>query len=109
MTGLQPAGLPHSEIAGSIVICTSPALIAAYHVLLRLREPRHPPSALAYFLFPCTYLPCGMCRIDISLKLALFLLLYCFVVHHVKDLLFNDLLSLKGLKIIDFLSYFCGE
>jgi hypothetical protein len=50
-----------------------------------------------------------MCRIDISLKLALFLLLYCFVVHHVKDLLFNDLLSLKGLKIIDFLSYFCGE
>ena len=55
MTGLQPAGLPHSEIAGSIVICTSPALIAAYHVLLRLREPRHPPSALAYFLFPCTY------------------------------------------------------
>ena len=109
MTGLQPAGLPHSEIAGSIVICTSPALIAAYHVLLRLREPRHPPSALAYFLFPCTYTPLGMCRIDISLKLALFLLLYCFVVHHVKDLLFNDLLSLKGLKIIDFLSYFCGE
>ena len=56
MTGLQPAGLPHSEITGSIVICTSPALIAAYHVLLRLREPRHPPSALAYFLFPCTYI-----------------------------------------------------
>ncbi len=46
MTGLQPAGLPHSDIAGSIVICTSPALFAAYHVLLRLREPRHPPSAL---------------------------------------------------------------
>ena len=87
MTGLQPAGLPHSEISGSIVICTSPELIAAYHVLLRLREPRHPPSALAYFLFPCTYSPSGMCRIDISLKLALFLLLYCFVVHHVKDLL----------------------
>ena len=56
MTGLQPAGLPHSEISGSIVICTSPELIAAYHVLLRLREPRHPPSALAYFLFPCTYI-----------------------------------------------------
>ena len=52
VTGLQPDGLPHSEIKGSFVICTSPLLIAAYHVLLRLREPRHPPSALAYFLFP---------------------------------------------------------
>ena len=47
---LQVAGLSHSEIAGSQVICTYPALIAAYHVLHRLREPRHPPSALYYFL-----------------------------------------------------------
>ena len=29
-------GLSHSEIPGSMVICTSPELIAAYHVLLRL-------------------------------------------------------------------------
>ena len=36
MTGLQPAGLPHSEISGSKVICTSPKLIAACHVLHRL-------------------------------------------------------------------------
>ena len=49
MTSLQLAGLPHSEINGSIDICSSPLLIAAYHVLLRLREPRHPPCALAYF------------------------------------------------------------
>ena len=40
----------HSEIFGSKVICTYPKLIAAYHVLHRLREPRHPPCALAYFL-----------------------------------------------------------
>ena len=33
-----------------MVICTSPWLIAAYHVLRRLREPRHPPYALCYFL-----------------------------------------------------------
>ena len=52
MTGLQPAGLPHSEIPGSRDICSSPGLVAAYHVLRRLREPRHPPSALAYFLSP---------------------------------------------------------
>ena len=35
------------------VICTSPKLIAAYHVLHRLREPRHPPCALSYFLYDC--------------------------------------------------------
>ena len=46
MTGLQPAGLSHSEISGSKVICTSPKLIAAYHVLHRLLMPRHPSCAL---------------------------------------------------------------
>ena len=49
ITGLQPAGLSHSEIHGSMVICTYPWLIAAYHVLHRLREPRHPPDALTFF------------------------------------------------------------
>ena len=39
-------GLPHSEIPGSKVVCTSPRLIAAYHVLRRLSVPRHPPFAL---------------------------------------------------------------
>ena len=34
-----------------MVICTYPQLIAAYHVLHRLHEPRHPPYALNYFLF----------------------------------------------------------
>ena len=46
----RSGGLPHSEICGLAVICTSPQLIAAYHVLLRLKEPRHPPYALIYFL-----------------------------------------------------------
>ena len=46
---LQTIGLSHSEILGSKVICTYPRLIAAYHVLHRLREPRHPPCALNYF------------------------------------------------------------
>ena len=39
-------GFPHSEIAGSKGIRTSPTLIAAYHVLHRLCMPRHPPIAL---------------------------------------------------------------
>ncbi len=41
--------MSHSEIRGSKVICTYPRLIAAYHVLHRLREPRHPPCALFCF------------------------------------------------------------
>ena len=46
---LQTTGLSHSEIPGSKDICSYPRLIAAYHVLHRLREPRHPPCALLYF------------------------------------------------------------
>ena len=48
---LQNDGLSHSEIRGSKVICTYPQLIAAYHVLHRLREPRHPPCALSYLSY----------------------------------------------------------
>ena len=65
MTGLQPAGLPHSEIRGSRAICASPRLFAAYHVLLRLREPRQSFFAseslgihrlpLLTFFFPGTF------------------------------------------------------
>ena len=47
---LQHDGLSHSEIRGSMAICASPRLIAAYHVLHRWQEPRHPPYALSHFL-----------------------------------------------------------
>ena len=40
------SGFPHSEISGSKDICSSPKLIAAYHVFHRLLVPRHPPYAL---------------------------------------------------------------
>ena len=46
MPRLQHGGLSHSEIPASTAICASTGLIAAYHVLLRLQEPRHPPCAL---------------------------------------------------------------
>ena len=39
-------GFPHSEISGSKLICSSPKLIAACHVLHRLLMPRHSPCAL---------------------------------------------------------------
>ena len=47
MTGVLPAGFPHSDIGGSMDICSSPPLFAAYHVFLRLSVPRHPPCALS--------------------------------------------------------------
>ncbi len=61
-TGMPPSGggLPHSDIRGSKAICASPRLFAAYRVLLRLREPRHPPCALLRFSWGCP-LPAG-CR-----------------------------------------------
>ena len=40
------SGFPHSDICGSMDICSSPQLFAAYHVFLRLLVPRHPPCAL---------------------------------------------------------------
>ena len=47
-TALIRGGLSHSEITGSRDICASPVLFAAYHVLHRLQEPRHPPCALFF-------------------------------------------------------------
>lgn len=43
---ITPGGLPHSGIPGSTPACGSPRLFAAYHALLRLLAPRHPPYAL---------------------------------------------------------------
>ena len=50
--GSSPWGFPHSEIRGSKLICSSPRLIAACHVLHRLPVPRHSPYALVRLNFP---------------------------------------------------------
>ena len=52
--GIAPDGFPHSDIRGSQGICPSPRLFAAYHVLLRLREPQASPvrpCSLSFSLF----------------------------------------------------------
>ena len=49
-------GFPHSEICGSKLICSSPQLIAACHVLRRLLMPRHSPCALYCLNFSLCYL-----------------------------------------------------
>ena len=44
--GMFHGRFPHSEISGSMLICSSPKLIAACRVLHRLPVPRHSPCAL---------------------------------------------------------------
>ena len=51
MTEVCSAGFPHSDISGSMDICSSPKLFAAYHVFHRLSVPRHPPCALSCLTF----------------------------------------------------------
>ena len=47
---LHCTGLPHSDTDGSPRVCRSPSLFAAYRVLRRRLEPRHPPGALLLIL-----------------------------------------------------------
>ena len=49
--GSSPCEFPHSDIHGSMLICSSPWLFAACHVLLRLLMPRHSPYALVRLNF----------------------------------------------------------
>ena len=60
-------GFPHSEISGSTLICSSPKLIAACHVLHRLLMPRHSPCALislTYLVLELTSSHLELCRLN---------------------------------------------
>ena len=56
VTGLQPAGFPHSDIKGSMPACGSPLLFAACHVLLRRLVPWHPPRYIYFRLLSNLFL-----------------------------------------------------
>ena len=60
--GSSPYVFPHSEICGSRLICSSPQLIAACHVFLRLLMPRHSPYALVCLNFFCLHMSFNICR-----------------------------------------------
>ena len=51
LTEYCSAGFPHSVICGSMLMCSSPQLIAACHDLHRLLMPRHSPCALISLTF----------------------------------------------------------
>ena len=87
--GSSPCVFPHSEICGSMLICSSPQLIAACHVLLRLLMPRHSPYALIRLNFLFSFeisvlLNCLSFSKHLGLHIALkrfsFFMLY--LIHH---------------------------
>src|SRR3954464_4099180 len=49
-TALPVVGFPIRRSRGQRLVSTSPGLIAAAHVLLRLLAPRHPPCALSLLI-----------------------------------------------------------
>ena len=72
---LPRGGSPHSDIHGSKPVCGSPWLFAAYRVFRRFLKPRHPPSALDYFLYSFTRTSssvrdCSVSRVKDLLSLA---------------------------------------
>ena len=54
---LPPAGFPIQKSPDHRMFSSSPRLIAAYHVFLRLPTPRHPPDALCNLSLEIAFLP----------------------------------------------------
>ena len=76
--GGAAAGLPQSEIRGSQGICPSPRLIAACHVLRRLREPWASPARLCPLSSLPFYEPPISSRVFGSLGFALYTLVFTY-------------------------------
>ena len=104
---------PHSEICGSKLICSSPQLIAACHVLHRLPMPRHSPYALLRLNYFCILISIYF-RFSLCLNCCVFILAVkrhffimpsfwqnCFFL----PLLRKNLISLQDLSCFDFLVF----
>jgi hypothetical protein len=65
-------GCPIRKSSDIMLVCSSPKLIAAYHVLHRLSDPRHSPYALNCF----KNLKCILCAFLHSIKLLLLVTTY---------------------------------
>ena len=99
LTEVCSAGFPHSDISGSMDICSSPKLFAAYHVFLRLLVPRHPPCALSSL----TRFTCPRVRSD-SLAHSVAPLVGSFFFTHLSVCL-GCLSSILIFKILDLFQY----
>ena len=79
VTEVYSAGFPHSDTCGSMPICGSPQLFAAYRVFHRPLVPRHPPRALFCLTVCCL----TFSRIQTSF-------LSCLAWHYLAFLLFSS-------------------
>ena len=99
-------GFPHSDISGSMLICSSPKLFAACHVLHRLPMPRHSPYALLrlnYFkVFNTFCISFDIHRFS-SLELLCFILAVNIFRYSDKIVFFYP----KQKNLISFSRYFC--
>ena len=99
MICLQHTGLPHSEISASKVICTYAELIAAYHVLHRLWEPRHPPYALIFLLDCYSYIfYMSLCTFSCTPYLIDIGFLFCLLSNMSKNAVLTDGDRSKGIE-----------
>ena len=83
-------GFPHSDIRGSTVVCTSPRLFAACHVLLRLLLPRHPPYALCFltlrdFLLSFLYEKTSILSLEIAVNYPCSRFRFCLLIINFLD------------------------
>ena len=99
MTGVLPAGFPHSDIHGSLDICSSPWLFAAYHVFHRLSVPRHPPCALSCLTFLTTNVASFVGSVLIF-RLENLILIYEFICIATDCYLFKSFISKRFISLI---------
>ena len=80
---LFSSGFPHSDIYGSMDMCSSPQLFAAYHVLLRLLVPRHSPYALSSLTFLLRFLKhFSLLLIFLNCSLSVLIVLNCTILSY---------------------------
>ena len=87
---------PHSDIRGSMLICSSPQLFAACHVLRRLPMPRHSPYALLRLNYFC------ICLLRYILGSLFLLELLCFILAVYFG---RSVLSLRPAKLFSILPF----
>ena len=109
--GVFPCGFPHSDIRGSLDICSSPRLFAAYHVFLRLLVPRHPPCALLcltfLFFHDCIALqPCSLFSFFASASFSLLSQLSASASHCLSLLSFDVSFSSLNIRFSRYMQYF---
>ena len=104
MTGVLPAGFPHSDIHGSLDICSSPWLFAAYHVFHRLSVPRHPPCALSCLTFLTTNVASFVGSVLIF-WLENLILIYEFICIATDCYLFKSFISKRFISLITWLFF----